>query len=64
MRPPASGIETSEPTAIPSSARPSRPSPRPSLSCTAGIRTAQFPNPKPLRKKIASTASRAARSER
>ena len=61
---PASGIETSEPAAIPSSARPSNPSPRSSLSCTAGMRTAQLPNPKPLRKNIPSTASRAAHNER
>src|SRR5215207_5171948 len=61
---PASGIETSEPAAMPSSATPRSPSLRPSLSCTAGMRTAQLPNPKPLRKKIPSTASRAAHNER
>src|SRR5215212_6349388 len=47
-----------------SSATPRSPSLRLSFSCTAGRRTAQLANPKPLRKKIPSTATRAAHVER
>ncbi len=57
---PVGGADSNTPTAPPSSASPSGPSLKASFSCKAGMRTTQVANPKPLRKKIPVTASRAA----
>ena len=61
-RAPTSGMATSAPTAAPSRATPSKPSPRPSFSFMAGILTTQVPITTPLTKNTPSTASRGTRS--
>src|SRR5215203_6674124 len=60
-RAPTSGMATSAPTAAPSRTTPSNPSPRPSLSFTAGILTTQVPITTPFVKNTASTAIRGTR---
>src|SRR5215211_1062179 len=59
---PTSGMATSAPTAAPSKATPSNPSPRLSLSLMAGILTTQVPITTPFTKNTASTANRDARN--
>src|SRR5215212_3624910 len=54
---PTRGMATRAPTAAPSKATPSRPSPRPRRCCTAGILTTHVPITTPLVKKTPSTAS-------
>src|SRR5829696_6622122 len=61
-RAPTSGIAARAPTAAPSRAMPSKPSPRPSRCCTAGILTTQVPITTPLAKNTPSTANRGTRS--
>ena len=61
---PASGMATTAPSAIASSASPSMPWLRPRAACNAGMRETQVANSVPFMKKVSATANRAALSER